>query len=893
MAELINIGVSGLKTHQVALSVTGNNVANINTPGYSRQEAIIVDKPGQETGAGFVGQGSAVDAIRRITSTYVTDQLRTDTSIYGEREAILEQASIIDNLLASTATGLTPSLSRFFEALSGAAEDPTSIPQRQLLLTQTEGLVTRFETLADRLENVVVNINQQLEANASSVNALATGLAETNAAIALATSTGGAGQQPNQLLDERDELLRELSEYVRVQVVENSTNGTVNVYLGKGQPLVLGNEASQLKTIRNPEDGRLLDMALVNKGVEQNITDSIAGGSIGGALSFRDGELASAINAIGRIAITISDTVNAQHAVGMDLESNLGGLFFGDINDPALTRSRVISNSLNQPPYDQSLSVTIFDVSQLTTDNYELRFEGPQDSDYVIINKSTAETLYKSTLSNVFPSRVSIDGFQLTFESGTFKVGDKFTILPTQSGASDMTQVIDRVEEIALAAPIRARSNLGNTGSAQISPGEMLDVTSPITNQLLPAFAVEGELSPPLLVRFITDDYYEVLDNSVPANPQPLSPPINNQFYYQGLNNPLFSSDPGSTLVSAVGADTLTLPAPGVAPFTNGYGAQTLSIQSRDTETGIVTTQIVNVGANESAKDIATNMTSVEGVEASAYTMVRLSNFTDDADPTPLGLVINGETITVTPPALYEPVEIAKAINENAALQGLSIVAVSDGNSIDIRALKGDDIVVEVTGVGDSVDVSRVDPYSAGAPVIATQTVNAGQGIAVGGAIDVRMAEGISFTSNTSTVFELAPPAQSTYRGFTFDIQGEARKGDEFNIVYNTDGVSDNRNALALAALEFESLVEGSVAYGESYAQIVEKIGTVTNRARLESESAKALLVQTTNLRDSVAAVNLDEEAGKLIQFQAAYNASAQVVSVARDLFDTLLGAFR
>jgi flagellar hook-associated protein 1 FlgK len=247
----------------------------------------------------------------------------------------------------------------------------------------------------------------------------------------------------------------------------------------------------------------------------------------------------------------------------------------------------------------------------------------------------------------------------------------------------------------------------------------------------------------------------------------------------------------------------------------------------------------------------------------------------------------------VTPPALYEPVEIAKAINESAALQGLSIVAVSDGNTIDLRALKGDDIVVEVTGTGDSVDVSRVDPYSAGAPVVATQTVNSGQGVAVGGAIDVRMAEGISFTSNVSTIFDLAPAAQSAYRGFTFDIQGEARKGDEFNIVYNTDGVSDNRNALAMSGLEFEKLVEGSVAYGESYAQIVEKIGTVTNKARLESESAQALLIQTTNLRDSISAVNLDEEAGKLVQFQAAYNASAQVVSVARDLFDTLLGAFR
>ncbi|KZZ59415.1 hypothetical protein A3762_04815 [Oleiphilus sp. HI0125] len=890
MADLINIGISGLKTHQVGLSVTGNNVANINTPGYSRQEAIFVDKPGELTAAGYVGQGASVDAIRRITSDFVLAQQRFDTSIYNEREAILDQASVIDNLLASEATGLTPSLSRFFESLQGAAEDPTSVPQRQLLLTQAEGLVSRFQTLAARLEGVVANINQNLEADVSSINALAQGLAETNAAIALASSSTGEGQKPNQLLDERDELLRELSEYVQLSVVENPNNGTVNVYLGKGDPLVLGNSASQLQTIRNPADGRLLDLAIVKDGLQQNITDNVTGGSVGGLLAFRDGELTTSINAIGRIAMTLADSMNDQHAVGMDLENNLGGLFFADINDPAVAAERVLANSLNTPPYDQSVSIFIQDTSQLTTDNYELRFEGPTDADFIVVNQSTDETVYKSTLSNVFPNRVSIDGFQLSFNGGTFKEGDRFTLYPTQAGAINFEQVIDRVDEIALASPIRSRSSLGNIGNAEITLGEMLDVNNPLTNQRLSEFAVPGELSPPLLIRFVTDNYYEVLDNSNPASPEPLSPPINNQFYAQGLSNMLFTSDPGETLVSATGPDTLTLPAAGAGPFVNGYGAQTLQVQSRDTNTGIVTSQTVNIAANSSARQIVQDLTAVEGIKANAYTQVRLTNFVDDGDPNPLGLIINGETITVTPPATYTPVEIARAINDNP---NLDVIAVSDGTQIDLRSVTGEDIVIEVTGLGDSVDVSRIDPYAAGSPVVATQTVNSAQGIAVAGAVDVSMAQGISFTSNTATVFDLAPPALSAYRGFTFEIQGESVKGDEFTIEYNTDGVSDNRNALAMAGLEFEGLVEGSVSYGESYAQVVEKVGTVTNRARLESESAKALLDQTSGLRDSIAAVNLDEEAGKLVQFQAAYNASAQVVSVARDLFDTLLGAFR
>ena len=894
MADLINIGISGLKSHQVGLSVTGNNVANINTPGYSRQEAVFVDKPGQLTGQGYVGQGSNIETVRRITSQFVLEQQRGDTSVYKEREAVLDQASVIDNLLASTSTGLTPSLSRFFEAVQGVAEDPTSVPQRQLLLTQTEGLVSRFNSLSDRLNGIVSNINQSIEADVSSINALSRGLAETNVALALASSSGGAGREPNQLLDERDELLRQLSQYVQVTTVEQPDSGIVNVYLGKGQPLVLGRDASELYPIPNPRDGTFTDIAVINNGVQQNVTDNLSGGSVGGLLSFRETELASAINAIGRIAITVADTINDQHALGMDLENNLGGLFFSDINSEALTEQRVIRNSLNEPPFDQSLSVSIRDTSQLTTDNYELRFDGPTDTDYLILNSSSGETVYKSTLSNVFPTRAQVDGFEITFEAGTFKQGDKFTIYPTKTGASDISQEVDRVAEIALASPVRARSSLGNIGSAQISLGEMLDVNSPLTNQPLPEFAVPGELTPPLLIRFVTDDYYEVLDNSSPSSPQPLDPPMNSQFFEQGLNNPLFSSDPGARSVIAGGVDMTAVPAPTVGPYVNGYGAQTLTVQSRDPDTGIVSAQNVNITANSSAKNIAESLTSVEGIDANAYTHVRLSNLTDNGDATPLGLVVNGETIAVTPPEVFEPVTIARLINENAALQNLGMFAVSDGSNIDLRSFTGEDILIQVTGVGDSMDVSRVDPYTAGNPVLSTQTVNAGLGVMVGGNIDVTMGNGISFTSNVDSVFELAPPAQSVYRGFTFNLQGEGRQGDEFTIEYNTDGVSDNRNAVALAQLEGLGTVEGStVSYGESYAQVVEKIGTVTNRARLESESAKALLDQTSALRDSISAVNLDEEAGKLVQFQAAYNASAQVVSIARDLFDTLLGAFR
>jgi len=893
MADLIGIGLTGLKAHQTALSVTGNNVANTNTPGYSRQQAIFESNPSSFSGFGYVGQGVTIENISRIASNFVTEQVRADTTLLGQRETTLAQAGAIDNLLASTTTGLTPSLSSFFQAFEGAADDPTSIPQRQLLLTQAEGLVSRFRSIENSLSNQMSFIDQELEAAVSSINSLSKGLVEINRSLSTASTNGTQGGSPSELMDERDETLRKISELVSVTVIDAGSSGQVNVFIGNGQPLVIGDFASTITTPKSPSDSSKLDIALTLNGNDQLISSNLNGGKIGALLDFRDNELQDSINGLGRIAIVLADTVNAQHNLGMDLENNLGGQFFKDINDPNTAAGRALASGGNLPPFDQSLRVDIVDTSKLTTDNYEVRFEGPSDNDFNVVSMNSDEVVLQSSLPGIFPSSVEIDGFDIVFEAGTFKVGDSFTVMPTRNGASDIALEIDRVEELAFAAPVRADADIGNAGNAQISLGLMLDVNSPITNQALPIFENAGELSPPLGIRFIRDNYYEVMDMSDPSSPQPMVPPMNNLVYSQGLNNAIFTSDPGETRVSSTGADTLVVPAAGAGPFSNGFGTQQLTFLSRDDTSGVVTQQNYTVGANSSAEQIAMGLTSLNGVSANAYTQVRVGNFTDNADATPLSIQINGEALTPLAPDVLNADTLESLINDNPTLSALNIYAVSDGVNVDIRGFTGADIEVVVGGSGDSVDVSKLDPYSAGTPVLSTQTVGSGQGVAVGGVIDLTMANGVIMTADVESVFSQSPPALSTYLGFSFDIQGDTKAGDRFTIEYNTDGVSDNRNALAISGLETKGLISGGiVSYGESYAKVVEEIGTTTNRARLDEDAAKTLLNQSQNNRDAISGVNLDEEAGHLIQFQAAYNASAQVVSVARQLFDTLLGAF-
>ncbi|OZG73852.1 flagellar hook-associated protein [Hahella sp. CCB-MM4] len=885
---LINIGLTGLKANQTALSTTGNNVTNANTEGYTRQRVDFETTPSQYTGAGYMGTGVNVASITRMTNEFLIAQVRSDSSLYNQIEKLRSNVSQIDSLLADSATGLSPGLSDFFESLQSSSDDPSSIPERQLVLTQADGLINRFNVLYGRLDALSGSINQDMRAQVTDLNALAEEIAQVNKAII--SSTGRAsGVEPNDLLDKRDQLIRELSEIVSVTVVEQ-TDGQYNILIGNGQSLVIGSTANSLEVAASDEDPTKMDIVMITGGKSNAITSEIDGGQLGGILEFRDGILQDSYNSMGRIAWTLADTINEQHQLGMDLENNLGGLFFEDINSEDNMFNRVIANDNNATPDDRVIYAKIVDTGDLTTLDYELEFTGPTDNDILVTNAATGEVITRGQLTGFFPSTFEFDGVEITFESGSFQAGDSFIVAPTRFGARDIDLSISRVEEIAFASPIRTEADLGNVGNAVISPGEMLAVNQTSTDSLLPTFEVEGELSPPILIHFLTDNYYEILDNSDPANPVPLDPPMNNELYIPGIKNYIFTADSGQTSVSAEGTDIAQIPATSASPgpFVNGYSAQTLTIQSRDLETGVVTTQsALNIAANSSAEDIAAALSSRNGVSVSAYTIVEVDNFVDDGAGISPTLTINGETLTIPAGGSFGPDDMADLINANSTLSDDDIIAFSDGSTLTIRSLTGKDIVVEV--VGDATDSVDINTANAGAPV----TIAGGQGTAVGGFVDVRLDEGVRITANNNTLFEQAPVAESTFKGYQSFITGTPQQGDSFTIEYNEGGISDNRNVLAMAELEVTGTIGGGVStYSESYSQLVEVVGSTASQATLDSETSKALLTQSENRWLEQAGVNLDEEAGRLIQFQAAYNASAQVVSVARQLFDTLLGTF-
>ena len=445
--------------------------------------------------------------------------------------------------------------------------------------------------------------------------------------------------------------------------------------LSNGLSLVVGSNASTLGTRENAEDPTRLEFTLSNGGRLLNIDEQITGGKLGGLLRFDTEGLKPAFDELGRIAIALSDTMNHQHEIGMDLEGELGGLFFTDINSLEAQRSRVVPNGNNAPSTNGQLAVEITDSSALPAGRWTLQFSGDGRS-YELIDQGTGRTVNQGRLPDPPQSEISMPGFNIRVEGGTFNAGDKYLIQPSRNAAESIGLVVNREEDLAFASPVRATTGDDNIGTGKIDQGTMLNVRNPFTNSLLPAFQSTGQLANgPITVTF---------------------------------------DDPGTGLVFTV---------------TDGGG-------------------------------------------------------------NPIG------------------------------------------------------------------PVNR--PYTPGV---------------------------------ANELFSDNPADGAEYQGFQFKITGQPADGDTFEINYNSNGVSDNRNAELLAALgTANTLNGGSQNFSEGYA---EDIGVKTRQSQLDVDAGKTLLEQSTNQRESVSGVNLDEEAGRLIQYQAAYNASAQVMSVAQDLFNTLLQSFR
>ncbi|MEX5587631.1 flagellar hook-associated protein FlgK [Pseudomonas urmiensis] len=460
MASLINIGMSGLGAAQSGMYTLGNNIANADVESYSRQQNVQKTKGGQQTGQVFIGTGTTLADVRRVYNAYLENQLRTTTSLSSDATSYLNQITPLDTALSSADTGITAALQSFFSAMQDASAKPTEDASRQLLLTSAQTLAKRFNTLSSQLNQQNSNLNSNMASLATQVNNLTKTIADLNEQI---SKVGAITGQPNDLLDQRDGAVRELTALIGADVVEQK-NGNYDIYLKNGQALVLGSTTQTIGVEPSATDPTRMSLILNRGSTKMDITNSTTGGELGGLIRYRKETLDPALNELGRVALVVADAINSQLAQGIDKNGNFGASLFGDINSLKAISERSVPK-LGNSTGSGNLDVTIKDTGKLTTNDYQVTFTSA--TEYTVRRLPDNTEMGSFDLTTTPPP--VIDGFTLSLNGGGLAAGDSFKITPTRNAAASIESVLTDPKRLALASPLTATSGSGNKGTGVIT----------------------------------------------------------------------------------------------------------------------------------------------------------------------------------------------------------------------------------------------------------------------------------------------------------------------------------------------------------------------------------------------------------------------------------------
>lgn len=462
--NIFSIGQSALAAAQAAQATTSHNIANATTPGYSRQVVVQSTAGGINYGYGFIGQGTQVAEIKRVYDDFLNKQVMASQTTASSLDSYLSQISQLNNLVADTAAGLSPALQDFFKATQNLASTPNNDAARQAVLSAGQTLAARFQSLNDQMTQSRTDVNNEITSDVETINSYASQIQELN--MAILKSTNATGAAPNDLLDQRDQAIAELNKLVKVTTLPQN-NGSLSVFVGNGQPLVLGDQVSQLVATPSSDDPTRLQVSMkTSSGAMISLPDKMfSGGSLGGILQYRTETLDVAQNTLGRVAIVMADTINAQHELGQDQNGNMGTAFF-NVATPAVFPSS--KNHTAAPA--ATLTASISDSSKLTVSDYKLAFDG---TNYTVTRLSDNTT---TTFATMPATGVVVDG--VTFVAGNMAANDSFTVKPTANGAGDISVAINNTQLLATATPVVTSTNAvtsmgvvttGNTGTGVVT----------------------------------------------------------------------------------------------------------------------------------------------------------------------------------------------------------------------------------------------------------------------------------------------------------------------------------------------------------------------------------------------------------------------------------------
>ncbi|KWW08840.1 flagellar hook-associated protein FlgK [Escherichia fergusonii] len=437
MSSLINNAMSGLSAAQAALNTASNNISSYNVAGYTRQTTIMAQANSTLGAGGWVGNGVYVSGVQREYDAFITNQLRAAQTQSSGLTTRYEQMSKIDNLLSSETNNVSTSLQGFFTSLQtlvSNAEDPAA---RQALIGKADGLVNQFKTTDQYLRDQDKQVNIAIGASVDQINNYAKQIASLNDQISRLTGVG-AGASPNDLLDQRDQLVSELNKVVGVEVSVQD-GGTYNITMANGYSLVQGSSARQLAAVPSHADPSRVTVAYVDATAgEIEIPEKLlTSGTLGGMLTFRSQDLDQSRNTLGQLALAFADAFNKQHQAGFDATGAKGEDFF------AIGKPLVLSNTQNNS--DAAIKSEVINGSQVLATDYTITWQGAGKWQVTRLASNTSFTVEPDAAGNV-----EFDGLKLTF-SGTPKDNNSFTLKPVSDAVVNMDVKVKDESQIALA----------------------------------------------------------------------------------------------------------------------------------------------------------------------------------------------------------------------------------------------------------------------------------------------------------------------------------------------------------------------------------------------------------------------------------------------------------
>lgn len=477
---LLSIGVRAMAASYAQMQTTSHNIANASVEGYTRQNTILATAPGQFTGVGFFGRGVNVVTVERIRDAFLTREAAGAKAMAAMDATRSDRLHQLESVFRTGEQGIGHSISQFFSAMSDLGSRPADGSTREVVLARAQDMVLRFNEAGEQLATLQQAVTQELSASVTAINGLAANIAKVNDDIAVAQ---GLGQSPNDLLDERDRLLSKLSSYVQVSTIA-AADGTVGVFIGGGQRLVLGNTSEKLQMVADLFDGARSGVAITEGASLRTLSrSSLGGGSVAGLLAFQYEDMPAAMAKLGQLSRAVADAVNDQQELGLNLQPPAGSvasrpLFGFELSTMEQVQPASTNDRDGAGLFTSDVSIDVVDPSQLKATEYELRGDPNNAGDWLLHRVPDDGTTPVTVVDGQ-----QVDGFVIHFNSGPV-AGDRFLLQPASYAANGMQRLLSDPLDLAAASPFVAATDPTNVGTIGVEALRMVN----------PAADLQGEV---------------------------------------------------------------------------------------------------------------------------------------------------------------------------------------------------------------------------------------------------------------------------------------------------------------------------------------------------------------------------------------------------------------